>query len=119
GFVQLDLFVASEPDSGGNARRLPVYSSATASGALPRFGDRKGDDVYETSWTYAGREWTAVCTPTEALKHADAQWYSWFVVLIGLAATAGGVFAVKRLTSDRYRIARELKQFWRMSAEML
>ena len=80
---------------------------------------REIEGVDEHRFNYGGRDFTVLSLPTSAYVDATVFVWPWLALAVGVAATAGATLLVHRLVGERGRAGREMRQFWRMTSEML
>jgi diguanylate cyclase (GGDEF)-like protein/PAS domain S-box-containing protein len=77
----------------------------------------EGVDVHH--FGYGGRDFTVLSLPTAVFVDETVFVWPWLALVVGLAATAGATLLVHRIVGERGRAGREMRQFWRMTSEML
>lgn len=80
---------------------------------------REVEGCDEHRFAYGGREFTVLSLPTSAYVDATVFVWPWLALGLGLAGTAGATLMVHRIVGERGRAGREMRQFWRMTSEML
>ena len=110
--------------AGGDSRHAPkaVFCSEAEAleESLPSLADLESDpQVYLHDWDLCGLRWRAIALPVAAARDRDGLRWSWLALLSGLLLTAGAANAAARVSGERRRLSHEVRQFWRLSAEML
>jgi diguanylate cyclase (GGDEF)-like protein/PAS domain S-box-containing protein len=77
------------------------------------------EGVDEHRFSFGSRSFTALSLPTTEFVEAAVFIWPWLALAVGLAVTAAGTMLVQHVVGDRGRAGREMRQFWRMTSEML
>ncbi|MBL8843110.1 MAG: diguanylate cyclase [Planctomycetes bacterium] len=109
--------------AGGDSRRAPqpvFTTSPEPPESLPTLAQLESDpQVYLHDWELCGLQWRAIAVPVATSRDRDGLRWSWLALLSGLFLTAAATNAAARVSGERRRLSHEVRQFWRLSAEML
>jgi diguanylate cyclase (GGDEF)-like protein/PAS domain S-box-containing protein len=115
--ITMRVYVDEGLGSGG--RKLLVWKNADDGHGDDDEAIRAIEGSDERRFTWGGREFTVLSLPTGAFVEAAAFVWPWLALGVGLSATAGATLLVQRIVGERGRAGREMRQFWRMTSEML
>ncbi|MBM4014410.1 MAG: GGDEF domain-containing protein [Planctomycetes bacterium] len=110
--AEIHLFALDE------GREQPI-ALEPASGALASATLLEQRHAWREEWVTAGQHWRTVMVPTAAAEARDGARWSWLVLATGLSLSLAGGLAVARVTRERRRLEREVRQFWELSNELL
>ncbi len=115
-----------------NGMRLQVWAGESEQALQPVYGsdlevvgdallaELEADSLsYSLPWSLGGMRWCAVALPSTHSRSRDGVQWSWLALALGLLLTAGVTTAAARVSGERRRLSHEVRQFWRLSAELL
>lgn len=115
--ISMRVFVDDGFGAGG--RKLFLWKSEEDGLRDEYAAIRAVDGVDEHRFSFGGRTFTSLSVPTSAFVDEAVFVWPWFALAVGLAATAAATLLVQHVVGDRGRAGREMRQFWRMTSEML